>query len=524
VEQDGLQLQSGIASGGTAASWPDAEVLQITFPNVQKGDRTGWRMRIVTHTPPLSGWVSLTEYLLPWVQVDRFNATLEAPQSFGLQVVAVGLQMTTASHGPDQVWTVTGSQRAMPLVANAANLKVTASRVLASSYKDPLQLGAAFSQKLNGRLIVTDDVRKVAAEITRDATTPKDKLEAIHRWVRKNIRYVAVYLGVGGWVPHEVDWILKNGYGDCKDHVLLMLSLLKAVDIEAAPVLIDTTNNYVLAELPSGFNHCIVYLPDLALFVDPTDSRIPLGGLPWADADKPVVVVLASGARLMRTPAFTAAGHRATVKTRLRIDGAGKASGEVGIDAAGMPATTLQDRLEEIPAAMRDTVVERILGESQWRGRGAARYAEVQRDVQAQSLTFTGLEIDNLLDDPTAGTLGASPALRLPVYIRNSAGNYTAPRRIHAVTCAPITSREEFELTFDPVYELLRVPSDFQEVGPDGIAFEAHYLREGNTVKGWRQLTLSHLRHVCSPADYALRRPAMERITQHLRSGILFRQ
>ena len=81
VEKEGMQIQSGITSGGSASSWPDAEIMQITFLDVQKGDRTGWRIRVTTHTPQLPGWASLEEHLMPAAQVDRFTATLEAPQS-----------------------------------------------------------------------------------------------------------------------------------------------------------------------------------------------------------------------------------------------------------------------------------------------------------------------------------------------------------------------------------------------------------------------------------------------------------
>jgi len=524
VEKEGMQVQSGVATGGTSASWPDGEIMQITFPNVQRGDHTGWRIRVTTHTPALPGWASLEEYLPPTLQVDRFNATVQAPQSLDLQVVAVGMHMTTAQREKDQVWQITGENKASLVEGNAANLNVTVPRLLASTYKAPLQLATAFSQQLNARLVLTDELRKTAEQITQDAVTEKQKVAAIHRWIRKNIRYVAVYLGAGGWVPHDVGWILKNAYGDCKDHVLLMQALLKAVGIEAVPVLINTTNNYELAELPMGFNHCIIYVPDLDLFADPSDSRIPLEALPWADSDKPVVVALADGAKLMRTPVFTSTSNRVTVRTHLEITKGGKATGDITLDAMGATATTLQDRLAQIPADMQGIAVEKMLGDSHLRGRGLAQYPAVQRDVQVQTLKIADLEIDNLLNDPAAGSINPNPALSLPMYILNNTGNYTAARRDYPFTCVPIAVREEFELKFDPAFELLRIPSDFQESGPDGIAFEAHYLREGNSVKGWREMTLSHKHHVCSPADFETRRPAMRRIIQHLRSSILYQQ
>ena len=324
------------------------------------------------------------------------------------------MRMTTTQQQQNQVWHVDGENKAMAIDSNAANLITSTPRVMASTFRDHTQLAAAFAQQFNAKALVTDQVIKLAQTITGGKTTSKEQVAAIHNWVRKNIRYVAVYLGAGGWVPHDIGWILKNGYGDCKDHALLLQTLLKAVNIEAAPVLISTANEYVLAELPVGFNHCIVYIPDLNLFSDPTDGRIPPGALPWADSDKPVVVALSEGAKIMRTPAFTSANNHVTVRTELAISKEGKATGSIWIDAVGASATTLQDRLIQIPASMKGIAIQKLLEESNLVGRGIAQYAAVQRDTQAQSLKIADLEIDNLLNDPTAGSVNPHPALNLP--------------------------------------------------------------------------------------------------------------
>ena len=36
-----------------------------------------------------------------------------------------------------------------------------------------------------------------------------------------NVRYVALFLGETAAVPHKAIDILRNRYGDCKDHVAL---------------------------------------------------------------------------------------------------------------------------------------------------------------------------------------------------------------------------------------------------------------------------------------------------------------
>lgn len=525
VGAEAIQKQSGVAAAGVAASWPDAEILQVTFPDVQKGDRTYLRSRTSHRNLMLPGWAAMQDYLVPVVSFDSFKMRIEAPQSVALNVSAKGLTMTRSPDGHNDVWQIQGQSSASVVDNNPANTLQVFPRVMVSTFKDHGQLAQAYASQANAKAVVTDEIKALSAGITRGLDQPHDKARALHDWVRKNIRYVAVYLGVGGWVPHDVDWILKKRYGDCKDHVLLLQTLLKAVGIEAVPVLINTHAEYVLTELPvaNSFNHAIVYIPGLNVFVDPTDARISFGALPWQSADKPVAVALGSGGKLMRTPAFKAEHNRLTLKSVWHIAADGKARLSLSVDALGFAATTLQDRLLQIPAGMSGTAVQRILEASRLRGSGFAQYPAVQREVQQQSFNLQA-DIDDLLTDPLAGSINPHPGLNLPLDILSNMGNYSAGQRSYATTCTPVALREEFELQFDPAYKITRVPQDVSLTHNDGVTFAAQYRKEGNTLKGWRELTLSHQRHVCTPADYDDRKETFNRIAQHLRSSVLYQQ
>lgn len=523
VQKDGVLVQNGLATGGTGASWPDVQIHQVTFSDLQKGDKSVWRMRTSTHTPQLPQWASYADLGLPNTVYDLITIKIEAPQGLRLNVFSSGWKQERTQSGQNEVWQFEFRQPVSRIPdSNPANTLVSYPRIYASTLKTPAELVAAYGKQANAKAVVTDEVRALSNQITAGQETPQAKAAAIHDWVRKNVRYVAVYLGTGGWVPHDVDWILSKRYGDCKDHVLLTQTLLKAAGIEAVPVLINTTNEYAFTELPIGFNHCILYIPSLNMFADPTDSRIPFGSLPWADSDKPVAVALASGATTMRTPAFSADTNRITVRTKLSVDSTGKATGNVAISASGFAATTLQDRVDQIPAGMGGLAVQKILESSRWQGRGFAKYSKVQREFQQQSIEITDLEIDNLLADPQGGALNPHPALNLPMYILSNMGNHTAAHRELAYTCTPLSAREEFELTFDPAFALLKIPEDLKVALANEVAFEAHYLREGNRLTGWREITISQPRHICSSADYAARKGIMNRIARNLRSTVLY--
>ncbi|HUF74066.1 MAG TPA: DUF3857 domain-containing protein [Gammaproteobacteria bacterium] len=89
----------------------------------------------------------------------------------------------------------------------------------------------------------------------------KDRIVAALRFVQEEIRYFALTLGEGGYVPAATAETLRTRTGDCKAKTLLLLSLLEALGVEAHAALVNTTLDRGLplyAPSPSAFNHVIV--------------------------------------------------------------------------------------------------------------------------------------------------------------------------------------------------------------------------------------------------------------------------
>lgn len=527
VPIENIQIQKGIAAHGTGQSRPDADVYLITFPDLKKGDRSIIKYRLTQYYPALPKWASFHDVLEPGVAFDEVNVLVKAPSTMQIAVSGRGSNPIKTVDGGSDIWSFSTSQPTPKRTeSNVANGLIDYPHIMASTLKNHEEVVQAYAVQSDAELAITPEIETLAKQITEGSKSPKEKASALHDWVRNNIRYVAQYLHTGGWKPHSLDWILKNRYGDCKDHVLLLQALFKASGIESVPALVSLFNEYSLPEAPTvySFNHVILYLPELDIFTDPTSSQIPFGALPWAAAGKPAAVALRTGAKILSTPYFFPENNQLFVKTRMAVSKQGQGMGNVEVAAHGHAATLLQDRLEQIPSGMGASAVQKMLEGTKLQGRGFAQYPAVQRQRQDQALHVNDLEIDNLLSDASAGALNPHPYLGAPVYIKDHLGSHTAPSRDYAYPCAPVQIREEFELEFDPAFQLTRVPADFRESHPDGILFEAHYAKENNTVKGWRQLTLSHPRHVCSSADYAARKPSLDRIAQHLRGAVLYQQ
>ena len=66
-----------------------------------------------------------------------------------------------------------------------------------------------------------------------------DSIRAIHKWVAQDIRYVAIELGRGGYVPRNAETVVRTGFGDCKDKAMLFIAAMKKMGVTAYPVLLN---------------------------------------------------------------------------------------------------------------------------------------------------------------------------------------------------------------------------------------------------------------------------------------------
>jgi hypothetical protein len=196
----------------------------------------------------------------------------------------------------------------------------------------------------------TPEIVALADEITAGIAERRAQAEAIDRWVKRNIRYVAIEIGAGGMVPHRASAVLKIRYGDCKDHATLLAALLAAKDIGSELVLIHVGNSYALPEAVNtgAFNHMIVYIPEFALYDDPTAQTAAFGVLAAQTYDQPVVRMSAKEIWVGRTPAMRADDHVSTNRTKITIAADGAVTGETTETTTGFFATYARGRAAEI--------------------------------------------------------------------------------------------------------------------------------------------------------------------------------
>ncbi len=118
--------------------------------------------------------------------------------------------------------------------------------------------------------------------------------------MQQQIRYVGIEIGIGGYIPHTAEEVYRNRYGDCKDKVTLLISMLNAVGVRATWVMVDTDRGVVdptvpsligdhmiaAIEIPSGYQNPALKAVVTTktgkryLIFDPTNPYVPIDLLP----------------------------------------------------------------------------------------------------------------------------------------------------------------------------------------------------------------------------------------------------
>jgi len=213
------------------------------------------------------------------------------------------------------------------------------------------QMGIWYQGLTSGRRDASTELKQKVASLTASASTPATKMKALGEFAQRDIRYVAIELGIGGWQPHPAAEVFAHHYGDCKDKATLMGTMLHEIGVDSYYVVINSERGSVTPETPAhmgGFDHVIIAikLPDgvsegsLAattihpklgkiLFFDPTDELTPFGQLSGALQANYGLLVTPDGGELIALPELPPAMNGIQRTAKLSLSATGTLSGEV---------------------------------------------------------------------------------------------------------------------------------------------------------------------------------------------------
>ena len=152
---------------------------------------------------------------------------------------------------------------------------------------------------------ITPPVEEKMKTVLTGAKSLDDSIRALHKWVAQDIRYVAIELGRGGYVPRSAESVVRTGYGDCKDKAMLFLAALRKIGVTGYPVLLNI-NGAERKETPSlgQFNHMIAAVKRGSgyQFADLTAGNYALGRLPRSEQGNLAVLVKENEGEEIRLP------------------------------------------------------------------------------------------------------------------------------------------------------------------------------------------------------------------------------
>ncbi len=339
------------------------------------------------------------------------------------------------------------------------------------------EIGTWYNGLTEHRRDATPEIRQRALELTAGKASAFDKMLALANFVQQDIRYVAVELGIGGYQPHSAADVFTHRYGDCKDKVTLLSSMLKEIGIESHYVIINTVRGSVTDGTPPnlGFNHAILAIelpatPEAYLlpavithkklgrlmFFDPTQILVPFGQLPGYLQANYGMLVTSDGGELVQLPQSRVDANGVKRTAQLAIDENGTLKGDVVEVWSGDGAVTRRYLLR---AARQD--VDQIKPVETMLSHSLATFEITKAAVGNAKLTDRPLEWHYTLEaERYAKNAGDLLLVRPRVMGNESSGLLeTKKPRVHPIEfAAPERNTDLFEITLPPGYVVDELP------------------------------------------------------------------
>ena len=244
-------------------------------------------------------------------------------------------------------------------------------------------VGKWYAALTTDRRLSSQDIKQKVSDLTASSKDTLSKVRALTGFAQREIRYVAIEIGIGGYQPHPAESVFANRYGDCKDKATLLAAMLHEIGIDSFYVLVNTRRGVIAPDYPPGlnFNHVILAIslpadvPDADLLAivthprygrlllfDPTSTLTPLGYLPSYEQANYGMLTGTDGGELIHMPLLPATANRLSRAAHLSISPDGSVTGSVEELRQGEQAETRRSQLLAAQGADRAKVIESFLG------------------------------------------------------------------------------------------------------------------------------------------------------------------
>ena len=182
---------------------------------------------------------------------------------------------------------------------------------------------------------VSPELETKIKEMTASAKTNADKIAILYHYMQKNMRYISVQLGIGGWQTFEASYVEKNKYGDCKALSNFMKAMLKVVGIESLLVVVRAGDEREMSPSEDfcspAFNHMILHIPSEKMWLECTSQEAPVGYLSDFTEGRRVLLITPEGGKMVKTPTATLDKNTQASKTDIVLTETGSATLKNGV-------------------------------------------------------------------------------------------------------------------------------------------------------------------------------------------------
>ena len=168
----------------------------------------------------------------------------------------------------------------------------------------------------------------------------KSKVDVLYAYLKKNMRYVSIQLGIGGFKPFPVRFVDEKKYGDCKALSNYMRNMLAVAGIKSYPALINAGYNKTPADpaFPTDpFNHVILCVPNGkdSIWLECTSNNNQSGFLGSFTENKNALLITENGGVLVPTPRSNYLNNTSNAKTDIFVGPDGAATVSTWVHSTG---------------------------------------------------------------------------------------------------------------------------------------------------------------------------------------------
>lgn len=522
------QTEVNDGRGGASPMFSDRTRLSVVYPDLAAGDSVGMRYRVTEKAPMFPGQFSKALTFSPFDVYEDVQITLSLPSSMQLlqQPSFMDTVPPTVANGVQTLqWSYKQPKPRKWNEEDDSGIWRTDEypSLLLSTFPSYEAIAKAYGDRALPKAEPTPRIRELAQKIVGTESNARERARLVYEWVSKNITYGGNCIGVGAVVPRDLDMVLDNRMGDCKDHATLMQALLTVAGITSEQVLINAGGNYELPPTPvvSMVNHVINYLPAFQLYLDATAKEVPFGLLPMGSYGKPVIHI-GNAQALSSIPNQQHQKQVQRLHMTVKVKPEGKATGEMQVALKGLPAASARAYMRNLSGDAERDFVKRALSAYGYKGSGTLVKGETSglSDQYSYSVQF---DIDNYLEGGATGAFVFAPVMGTALPVMNFSGINTRPEVRRSHNCYGFHSYETYTIALPANISLINIPDNMQLKG-NVIDYTAKYQRTKTGVSVAREVHDKTDHSVCSAADAAALLKQALPMAENLRTQVLYKR